>query len=158
MPLFKCTDMHRSLHKTRQSDIKSHVCHFKTLPFKMTLIGQLHLAKHLNGSLLTLQSGCKHYKNYKTIKKKYFSCHKFSGSFFFSLLFFVSIFFFQSHVNISAVHMLHWLVKKYITVKWSFNSMCVSAHISVHVNNLIHILVLWQSILKILLFIMHNSV
>ena len=66
MALLKCTE-HGSLHKTQQSDIKSHVCHFKTLPFKMTLhelIGQntCHLAKHLNALLLPLQSGSKHYK------------------------------------------------------------------------------------------------
>ena len=66
MALFKCTE-HGSLHKTQQSDIKSHVCHFKTLPFKMTLhelIGQYmcHLAKHLNGSLIPLQSGSKQYE------------------------------------------------------------------------------------------------
>ena len=33
---FKCTE-HISLHKTQQSGIKSHVCHFKTLLFKITL-------------------------------------------------------------------------------------------------------------------------
>ena len=36
MAHFKCTE-HSSLHKTQHSDIKSYVCHFKTLPFKITL-------------------------------------------------------------------------------------------------------------------------